>query len=44
VVFRDGTILRAARRPLGAKDWKAVVAIAFPKGATFMGIGTTDPH
>ena len=44
VVFRDGTTLRAARRPLGSKDWKAVVAVAFPKGVTFQAIGTTDPH
>jgi hypothetical protein len=44
VVFADGPTLRVARRPLGAKDWKPALSVAFKKGTTFRGIGTTDPH
>lgn len=43
-VFAAGSTLRVARRPLGAKDWKPVLSVAFKKGATFQAIGTTDPH
>ena len=44
VVFADDATLRVARRRLGTKAWKPVTSIAFMPGATFRGIGTTDPH
>ena len=43
-VFADGPTLRVARRPLGATAWKPALSVAFKKGTTFRGIGTTDPH
>ena len=44
VVFADGATLRVARRPLGTAAWKPALSVAFAKGTTFRGIGTTDPH
>ncbi len=44
LVFAQGSTLRVARRPLGATAWKPLLSLAFTKGTTFHGIGTTDPH
>lgn len=44
LVFADRSTLRVARRPLGAAAWTPVLSLAFTKGTTFRGIGTTDPH
>ena len=44
VVFSDGAQVRVVAKPLSAKTWKPLMLIAFRQGATFVGIGTTDPH
>lgn len=44
VVFQTGSILRVVRRPLGAPAWSPALVVRFTAGATFHGIGTTDPH
>jgi len=44
VVYSVGASLRVVDRPLSARAWRPRLRIDFRPGATFAGIGTTDPH
>ncbi len=44
VVYSVGAQVRVVAKPLSAKTWTPQMLLAFRRGATFVGIGTTDPH
>lgn len=44
VVYRDGRLVRVARRALGATAWRPVLSVAFSAGTAVSSIETTDPH
>lgn len=44
VVFTRDSSLFVARRLDGVTDWTRLLRVDHPRGATFVGIGTTYPH
>jgi len=44
VVYTAGSSLRVVQRTLGTTTWTRVLRLDLRSGATFVGIGTTDPH
>jgi hypothetical protein len=44
VVFAAGRTLRVVTRTLGDTLWRPLLDVQLDAGATFVGIGTTDPH
>ena len=44
VVYSVGAELRVVEKALSATAWRARLRVSFRRGATFVGIGTSDPH